>query len=259
MKISVVASGSKGNLTYIKTKDSNIIIDAGISKKRMLNFFTTNSITENIDAILITHEHADHIKSLKAIASYLNCPIYMTEGTKKGSIRFCSDLKDFPINTITNSSVFYVNNTKITAIPTFHDALDPCGYKIEDGDTDLVYITDTGFIPDMILPKIANASIYVMESNHDPEMLHCSGRPYETIMRILGDSGHLSNEDSLVNLGHIMGPKTRLVFYAHISEDCNLPEIIKELSKEIYNKLLVDTSNIEFVYTSQIPSKVYDI
>lgn len=261
MKISVVASGSKGNLTYVKTEDASIIIDAGISKKRLVDFLEKNNIDNSFDAIFITHEHIDHISGLLGISKYLNCPIYMTSGTKIGIERKYPNIFESRIvNVITNQSVFYINGTKITAIPTFHDATDSNGYQIESNDDKLVYITDTGYIHTSLLEKISNASIYVMETNHDPDLLlSCEKRPYSLRMRILGDHGHMSNKDALYNLCHIIGDKTKLVFYAHISEDCNIPEIIKQESKQMFDEMGMDVSNIEFVYTSQIPTEVYEV
>lgn len=261
MKIAMIASGSQGNLCYVKTSDASFVIDAGISNKRMQAYFNEHNIVDKIDAMLITHEHTDHISGLKVISKNLGCPVYMTMGTKDGSLRKIPDsLSNAFVKIINNQEVFYVNNTKITAIPTFHDALDPCGYMIEDKGEKLVYITDTGYIHSSLLASISNASIYVMETNHDPDMLmNCETRPFETRVRILGDHGHLSNEDSLYNLCHIIGDKTKLVFYAHISEECNLPDLIKKESEKMFKKMNMDVSNIEFVYTSQKPTKVYEV
>lgn len=261
MKIAMIASGSKGNLCYLKTKDASIIIDTGISNKRLQAYFLDHKIDSKIDAILITHEHTDHISGLAVISKTLGCPVYMTRGTKDGILRKNADtLKYASVRVIHNQETFYINNTKITAIPTFHDAIDPCGYKVDDGDNSLVYITDTGYIHSSLLGNLCNASIYVMETNHDPDMLmSCEKRPYETRVRILGDHGHLSNEDGLYNLCHIIGDRTKLVFYAHISEDCNLVELIDKESKKMFKKMEMDVSNIKFVYTSQIPSKVYEV
>lgn len=125
-----------------------------------------------------------------------------------------------------------LDSTDIQVLPTFHDAQESVGYKIRSQGRDLVYLTDTGYIHHALYPMIANADCYVIECNHDPNILMCSSRPYALKMRILSDHGHLSNEDAMVTLAHIMGIHTKLIFYAHISQECNLVEIIEMTRKK---------------------------
>lgn len=262
MKISMVASGSKGNLCYIESNEAKILIDAGISCKRFTKFMEENGIDINLDAILITHEHTDHISGLLQISKKYKCPIYMTAGTKKG-ISEKTNGKDIisnnEIKIIEQNSKFSIKDIEIESFPTFHDVYEPCCYAVKSRNKKLVYITDTGYIPLKLYDILKGADCYVMEVNHDPELLMASSRPYETRIRILGDFGHLSNEDGLELLSNLMDKNCKLVFYAHISEECNLVSIIKEEAKKMYQKMSVDISNVSFVYTNQIATKVYEL
>lgn len=256
----MIASGSKGNSFFIETSDSRILIDAGISKKRVLAWFSENNIEQRLDAILVTHEHTDHISGLALVAKAFDCPTYMTKGTFEESVKKYPKINDINIRIINNLDEFLINNTKVTSIPTFHDALDPTGYMVEDNGQKLVYITDTGYVHLKFYELISNADIYVMETNHDPEMLmSCTSRPYNTKIRILGDHGHMSNADGIDTLSSVMGDKTKHVFYAHISEECNLVDLVLLESKNKFESLGMDVSDVDFIITSQIPSKVVEI
>ncbi len=262
MKISMIASGSKGNMCLIQSEKTKILIDAGISCKRLTLYLTENSIEPSFDGILITHEHVDHISGLFQISKKYKCPIYMTKGTKKGILERSHGneiINNNDIRIIGQKESFDINDIHIESFPTFHDVYEPCCYRVECGESKIVYITDTGYVPTAFYEFLSNADCYVMEVNHDPELLMTSSRPYETRVRILGDTGHLSNEDGLELLSHIMGDKTHLVFYAHISEECNLWNIIESEAKRIYTEYSLDVSNVKFVYTNQLPTEVYDI
>lgn len=265
MKISMIASGSKGNMCYVESEGTKILIDCGISAKRMTKYFDEHGISYDFDAILITHEHTDHVSNIKNVSKKLNCPVYMTSGTKRGIIEKysrngISPIDECDVRIIGNHTSFDVANLKVRSFPTFHDVYDPTGFVLEDSKSKLVYITDTGYVPQVLYNELANADIYVMETNHDPDMLmQCESRPYETRIRILGDEGHMSNEDALDMLAHVIGDSTKLVFYAHISEECNLNELIDMTNTKVFKGYGMDVSQIKFIHTSQIPSEVYEV
>ena len=152
-----------------------------------------------------------------------------------------------------------INIMNIEVIKTSHDAEDSNGYTIHDESSSLVYITDTGYVHQALYPVIANVDCYILECNHDPNILMCSERPYSLKIRILSDHGHLSNEDAMVTLAHVMGLSTKIVFYAHISLECNLIEIVEMTRKKVLGDFGIDTSSVEFVPTSPIATKVYNI
>lgn len=265
MKITMIASGSKGNMCYIESNEAKIIIDCGISYKRIVKYFENHNLSYDIDAVLITHEHGDHVSGLKNFVKSIKCPVYMTKGTMVGIKEKYSKNGDFPFDAmnleiISHDDEFDIKDIHVKAIPLSHDVYDPTGFILTSCESKIVYITDTGYVPSVFYEDISNATCYVMETNHDPAMLmQCTKRPYETRVRILGDKGHLSNEDAIDLLAHIIGDRTKLVFYAHISEECNLWNLIDAESKRIFKSYQMDVSNIKFVYTSQLATEEFDV
>lgn len=278
MKITVFSSGSSGNCSLLQTEHLNILIDVGITKKNIEQNLIEYSLTlNNIDAIFITHEHIDHIKAFNSLLKYENAKIYMTYGTYKFILdnnevknaklfELMRKRKDdgsiIILNRLSNT-IFYESvslfNLKVDVLPTFHDASESVGFVFEEGQKKLVYITDTGYVHQSLYDRISNADAYVLESNHDPSILMHSSRPYALKLRIISNHGHLSNEDSMVTLAHIIGPKTKLVMHAHISQECNLTNIIELTRKKVLDDYGIDYSQIEFVFTSVNPSKEYEI
>ncbi len=261
MKICVLASGSKGNCTYIEAGNTRILIDAGISKKRLLEVLEKNKINyDKIDAILVTHEHVDHVSGLGAILKFFGCGLYITKRTHQYlEEKYKDKISCSNVIYVANDEEFKINDVIIRTIPIFHDACDPVAFIVEHNDKKIVYITDTGYVHQKHLEAISNADVYVFECNHDPEILMNSDRPYQTKMRILGNHGHLSNEDALYILSQVIGNRTKRVFYAHISEECNLYEIIELTSKRVFSSIGVDVSEIDFIYTSQSSTKVEEV
>lgn len=275
MRIEVLASGSTGNCTYVETKDHKILIDAGISKRCIdVELEKLGVSFSQIDTLFITHEHEDHIRSLCTVLKKGNLTCYMTKGTYQAILNGKNEsLKPVLQEKLSNGHIILLNRlvnsirytsisldtTEVEILPTFHDAAESVGYKIKDNNQTLVYITDTGYVHHSLFETISNADCYVLEFNHDPYILMSSDRTYALKQRILSDHGHLSNEDAAVTLAKIMGDKTKLVFYAHISQECNLSEIIELTRKKVMDDLGMDTSKVEFVITSPLPTKVYSL
>lgn len=274
VRVKVLASGSTGNCTYVETNDHKILIDAGISKKGIEA--TLNEINVNfndINILLITHEHDDHIKSLGAVLRKSEMTCFMTEGTFNAIIKKSDSLNKIlseklksghiillnRIDKSINYPDILLNETVINVLPTFHDAAESIGFKISCDEQSVVYITDTGYVHNSLYNTICNSECYVLEFNHDPQVLMASSRPLNLKRRILSDHGHLSNEDAFITLTKVMGEKTKLVFYAHISQECNLVEIIELTRKKVMNSLGINDENIKYVPTSVFPTEVYEI
>lgn len=266
MKLSVFSSGSEGNCSLLQTNNVNILIDAGLSKKQITENLERYGLTlANIDSLLITHEHIDHVKAIPMLLKECKLKIYMSSGTfnalineykRKGKEKLC-ELMVNKLNAGTliviyriDNSIFYpgfqINDLDIQVLPAFHDANECIGFMFKNEGKKLVYMTDSGYVHQALYDEISNANAYLLESNHDPEILMASSRPYSLKVRILSDHGHMSNEHSMITLANIMGNKTKLVLHAHISQECNLTEILEHTRQRVFDEYGIDTSDIEF-------------
>lgn len=232
MRYIVIESGSKGNATLVMNKGRILLIDMGISLKVLKSALADmNKKLLDIDALLLTHSHSDHICGVK----YLDpLPIYCTNETYDSMN--CVEIKPF--------KEFDVSCFKITPLKTSHDALNSVGFKIECENETLVYITDTGMIPSKTLKLINDADYYIIESNHNVKMLRKSKRPELLKLRILSDKGHLSNEDSAHYMTNLVGNKTKEITLAHLSEECNTPELAIEAYKKVFEKSKINLDKI---------------
>lgn len=231
MKISVLASGSKGNSTLIVAGEYKILIDLGTSSlyvERKLKELGINPA--EITHILITHSHVDHVGGLKVFTKKYNPVVYISE-------KIYSEL-EFRLNNYVYIDEMIENNNQnlnIQKFNTSHDVLESFGYIIEFENKSVVYVTDTGYINNRHTKILANKSVYIIESNHDPEMLMDSKRPHHIKMRILGDKGHLSNDDCANYLKKFVGEDTKHIILAHLSEEANNPKLAYETTKSVIN------------------------
>lgn len=234
MRICNLASGSKGNCTYIETKNHRILIDVGTTTVKIEKNLTEINVDPNsIDIVLITHAHIDHVKGLKVFNKKYRPRIYMTN-----SILEESNLKDMECNLIQDLNG--IDDIVIREINLSHDVNDIKGYIIEEDNSSVVYITDTGYISESHFNQISNKNLYIFESNHDIEkLMNNSNYPHHTKIRILGDKGHLSNKDASYYLTKIIGENTKYIILAHLSDQNNT----EELALESLNTSLKDKTN----------------
>ena len=219
MIFKVLASGSKGNSSFLRCGDTNILIDVGINYKTLeMKLSEINISPKDIDIILITHSHSDHIKGLSTLIKRTDKLVYIH-----------SDLVDDLLSTIDKNhieiidEVFHINDITINLIPLSHDVVG-YGFVIEHKDKSIVYITDTGYINKKYYDKLTNRNIYLIEANHDVEMLMNGPYPYYLKQRVVGDYGHLSNEACGRFLKKCIGENTEYILLAHISENNNTKE-----------------------------------
>lgn len=253
MKVCVLSSGSKGNCTYIETKNHKILIDIGNSCLYIENALKSISIEpQQIDTILITHSHVDHVAGLRVFAKKYHPNIYLTPLI----------LEEINLNL---DNIYYIedkiklDDTIIYAIKTSHDTKDSNAYIIEEGNTSLVNITDTGYINEKYFKILSNRTIYVFESNHDTEMLMNNPHyPHHIKNRIMGDKGHLSNKDSAYYLSHFIGSNTKKVILAHLSEQNNNKELALSTLKNTLKKRNNNFDNIE-VAEQNIQTELYKL
>lgn len=221
IKFKILASGSKGNCTLVETDNTKFLIDAGISYQRIKHELEMIGVSlEELTGILITHIHSDHTKGLKVLLNKTNLKVYIPKDMKKelltivteDRLEFISDIENFI-------------DLEIELIYTSHDTECSVGYIMTSSNESIVYITDTGYINKKYLEKIKNKSAYILESNHDEEMLMDGPYPYYLKQRVISDYGHLSNKTTAKYLSTIVGDKTKYIILAHLSEINNTKEI----------------------------------
>lgn len=242
MNFQTLASGSKGNCSIVICNNIKLLIDIGISfptlKARLEKI---NTKVDDITGILISHSHNDHIKGLQSIIKKTNIKILIPE-------KMYDELR----NIVPKNRVIFIKdknkltNVNIELIHTSHDVPCSVGFMITCNNKTLVHITDTGYINKKILPKITDKNIYLIESNHDEEMLMNGPYPPFLKQRVLGDEGHLSNRQTCEYLKQIIGDNTKYVFLAHISEKNNTHELALRSAESI-----VTNKNIEIVVATQ--------
>ena len=228
MFFDVINSGSKGNATLVFTKKATILIDVGTTLKVIEEELHKFDKTINdINVVLITHNHVDHIRSLKSSSPK---KIYALEKTVPGSLS----------NVLEVNTPIEILDARVTAFPTSHDAINPCGYMIESDNEKLVYMTDTGVYLSSNTPLVKNPDYLIIESNHDIRMQLLTNRPMELIQRIFSDYGHLCNEDSAFAATEIIGEKTKEIVLAHLSEEANTPEAALSAYQKVFSYAGID-------------------
>ncbi len=252
MLVTVLASGSEGNSTLIKTKKHNILIDAGMNLKYLNEKLLEHNLTmENIDYIFITHVHKDHIGALKTIVHKYNPTICMGEKMFL-ELDYLEDYKN--INIIFDE--MDLGNLHVDIFKTSHDTSDSRGYIFTEDNKSVVYITDTGYINTKYFKLLENRDLYIFESNHDVELLMHGKYPKWLQARILSDKGHLSNQASAFYLSKLIGPKTKKVILAHLSHENNREELALETLTNTLKENNIDFNNIEIAKQRQTTSEV---
>ena len=228
MRIKILASGSKGNCTLVRTEKSNILIDMGVTYQYLCTELDNIGLTpKDLDYIFITHTHSDHIKGLASLIKKNSIKVYILEEMEEEIKKFIP-LEN--INYYTNP--LELEELKIELIRISHD-VDGVGFIMEYNNDSFVYITDTGYINKKYFPLMKNKNLYIIESNHDEEMLMEGPYPYILKQRVISDHGHLSNTTTANYLKEIVGNRTKKIVLAHISENNNTPELAVETVKSV--------------------------
>ena len=242
MKIIVVQSGSKGNATLVIDQGRVLLIDMGTTLKVVKEALAKENMNlMNINAMLLTHEHVDHTFGIRYLPPL---PIYCTKETL--SLANVEEIEPY--------KTFKIEHFEITPVSTSHDVKNPVGFIIQNEGEKLVYLTDSGKISIKTLNRLKNANYYVIESNHDVEMLINSNRPWFLKKRILSDKGHLSNEQSATYMSKCVGENTKQIILAHLSEECNDPDVALKTYKKIFKDAKINTRKIKFIVANQYHS-----
>ncbi|MBC1562001.1 MBL fold metallo-hydrolase [Listeria booriae] len=262
LRFSILASGSSGNATLIETANQTILVDCGLSGKKIENLFgeVGRSMTD-VDAILVTHEHVDHIKGLGVLARRYEVPIYANAKTwaaMEPSIGEINNAQKFQFDMETVKSF---GSLQVESFGVSHDAAEPMFYIFHSGKKKFVMITDTGYVSDRMKGHIANADAYLFESNHDVGMLRMGRYPWNVKRRILGDEGHVSNEDAGIAMSEVIGDATKRIYLGHLSKDNNMKDLARmSVSQTLAGEGIIVGEQIELFDTDpEIPTPIFSI
>ncbi len=218
-----LASGSRGNTLFIGTKKTKVLIDCGLSAKNIKERLShINVDVQEINAIVITHEHGDHIQGLKVLAAKYSIPIYANSDTAKVICKSLDEKPKFKI--FTTGEPFTIDDMEIKPFRIMHDAVDPVAFTIQLDSLKIGVCTDLGFVTKTVENQLQECDLLYIEANHEPDLVMNSKRPAIYKQRVLGRSGHLSNTSCGELISKVYSEKLRHVYLAHLSEECNTKE-----------------------------------
>jgi len=226
IRFTVLASGSTGNATIVQTDEATLLVDAGLSAKKLDELMLERGVAgRDIDGIFVTHEHSDHIKGLGAFARKHELPVYANDATWAALEKHVGAIADSNRRIVATGEAVEFGDLRVESYPISHDAAEPVGYCFYDGECKLSLVTDLGYMSDKVKRMAIDSDVLVLESNHDIEMLRMGRYPWNIKRRILSDIGHLSNEAAGEALAELLTDRTKRVYLAHLSLDHNLQEL----------------------------------
>lgn len=230
-----LASGSSGNSQFIGNKTTKILLDAGLSGKYIREALCGIGVNgEDLDGIVITHEHSDHVKGVGVMMRKYDLPIYLTEGTWESIKNSIGKINEDKVNIIEKGKEFCIKDILVKPISISHDAIDPVAYKFVNGEGSIGVLTDLGIYTDEIVDEVKTCDLVMLEANHDIEMLKMGSYPYYLKRRILSSVGHLSNETSGEMASKLVkNGITRNIILGHLSKENNFPELAYETVKNV--------------------------
>ncbi|GAA0399031.1 MBL fold metallo-hydrolase [Paenibacillus motobuensis] len=228
LRFSVLSSGSTGNATLVANGETTLMIDAGFSAKRIDELLQERGVSgEEIQGILVTHEHSDHIKGLGAVARKYNLPIYANEKTWEAMEKAVGKIAEENRRILGTGETRDFGSLRVESFGISHDAAEPVAYCFYDGKQKLSVCTDLGYASDKVKMSIADSDVIVLEANHDIEMLRMGRYPWNIKRRILGDMGHLSNEATGELMSEILSGRIKRIYLAHLSREHNMPDLAR--------------------------------
>lgn len=230
-------SGSSGNCIFVGTKRTKVLVDAGLSGKKIIKGLDEIGVSpKEIDAILVTHEHVDHTKGVGILSRMFDIPVYANNNTWRGMKNTIGNVRDDNINILDGYNPFSLGDIDIKPYSTPHDAADPVGYCFYNGGKKASIATDIGCVNRNVFENIKGSDLLLLESNHDVQMLELGPYPYELKRRILSNVGHLSNGDAGRAAASLLGSKPITVVLGHLSEQNNYPELAYKTVETILKK-----------------------
>lgn len=257
-----LSSGSSGNSQYIETGGMKILVDAGLSGKKIQDLLKSVDIDPGeIDCILVTHEHGDHVKGAGILSRRFNIPIYANEKTWEAMEEDMGKLKDENIKIFKTNCDFEIGDLGVLPFNIYHDAAEPVGYNFYNKSKKISVVTDTGFIDNQIKENIKDSNLLMIESNHDENMLKMGGYPWFLKKRVSGELGHLSNEDAGRVISEVISGKNENILLGHLSRENNFPELARQTVSNILNEKGIDTNldiSLDLTFKEKA-TKIYNI
>lgn len=261
LKFCSLYSGSTGNSLLVKNDNTCILVDAGVSGIKIVEALNSINIDiSEIDAILVTHEHTDHIKSIGTLSKKYNIPVFANKETWDA---MPTEEKKVPLEcqkTFIIDNSFSIGSLEICAFSIPHDAANPCGFNIFGSNKKISIATDVGHITSSVFTNLQNSSFVLLESNYDPEVLKCSSYPYSLKRRISGPNGHLPNKEAGDTISKLIDSGLKSVMLGHLSKENNFPELAHQtvLDELISNNYTKNSVNL-YVASRFEPSVFLDV
>lgn len=261
LKCCSLYSGSTGNSFFVQTEKTKILIDAGVSCRKIETALKTLQVSPNeINAILVTHEHIDHTKSIGILSSKYNIPIYINAKTLNALQSNNKKIDNSKVNLFKNDTTFELNDLEIHPFSTPHDAADPCGFNIYKDSKKISIATDLGHISNNIIKCLENSSFLMLEANYDSNVLQYSSYPYMLKKRISGPNGHLENCVTGKTIAHLVDTGLKDALLIHLSKENNFPElayktVLEELQKSNHAEKCVSLN----VAPRDLPSNLFQV
>ncbi|MGD9566839.1 MAG: MBL fold metallo-hydrolase [Sedimentibacter sp.] len=260
LKFCSLYSGSSGNCQYIKTENATILIDAGLSGKRIQQeILNIGEDPKKVDAIFITHEHIDHIQGAGIMSRRLNVPIYANEKTWEAMSPIIGDIKSHNIKILDDFTE--IGDMTIKSFDISHDAAHPVGYNIFYKNKKISLVTDTGCTNDLILKSIMDSDLMLVESNHDEDLVLIGPYPWPLKRRVLGEFGHMSNDTAGILISKAVKRGDEIVLLGHLSQENNFPQLAYKTVENILKENSIDVNPglcLDMTYRDR-SSKTYEI
>ena len=231
MKVAVLASGSSGNAIWVSSGSTGVLIDAGVSARRVASAAEGLGLDTGIlEAVLVTHEHSDHVSGLGPVSRRFDLPVYATSGTHRAMDRRLGKCRERAV--VEPGTEFRVGDLAVSPFSVSHDCAEPVGYTVTDGRDRVAIATDLGVVTHPVRQHLSEADCVVLEFNHDERMLRDGGYPWRLKQRIASRSGHLSNEAAARELVTLIDGPISFLVLAHLSRENNTPSLAMETASE---------------------------
>ncbi len=261
LKFCSLYSGSTGNSLYVESENSKILIDAGESAKKIESALSSINVNINeLDGILVTHEHIDHVKSLGTLSKKYNLPVYSTCQTLDAMPSQIQKISDNNIKKFKINEEFEIKDLKFLPFSIPHDAANPCGFNVFDNNNKISIATDLGHMNNTLIKNLEESIFVMLESNYDLSVLQYSSYPYKLKQRISGPNGHLPNDVAGLTIAHLINSGLKQVTLGHLSKENNFPELAYKtiLEKLLENNFDENSININ-VASRTAPGKLLKI